>query len=79
MSILVIKNYKNVFFGSTFKDYKTEAKVTTANLGLLELNFETTTIHGIHSFTLAYLLVSKLIFLVGLEPSQTNQRKSKSH
>lgn len=67
------------FLVSTFKDYTTEAKVTTANLGLLELNFEPITIYGIVSFTLAYLLVSKLIFLAGLEPSQTNRRKSKSH
>lgn len=51
MSILVIKNYKNVIFVSTFKDYTTEAKVTTANSGVLEINFQTITIYGIVSFT----------------------------
>lgn len=79
MSLLVIKNYRNVFLVSTYKDYTTVAKVATANIGLLELNYETITIYGIVSFTLAYLLVSNLILLEGLEPSQINRRKSKSH
>lgn len=79
MSLLVIKNSKNVLFVSKYKDYTTVAKVSTANLGLLKLNYETITIYGIVSFTLAYLLVLKLILLEGSEPYLTNRRKFKSH